>query len=333
MMNLRMPAEWEPHEGTWISWPWNLDTFPDGKLKNVEEIYLQMIEALTSGEKVFLLVNDEKTEEMVRKRLKKGTNERNLFIYQIHTEDVWFRDYGPIFVVRNQNGKREIAMTHWIFNAWGNKWPPLDHDTVIPSKIEKIIEVPRFEPGIVLEGGSIDVNGKGTLMTTEQCLLNKNRNPTLTKGQIEKKLSEFLGITHFIWLGEGIIGDDTDGHIDDIARFVNEDTVVYTIEKNRENETRLKNSTDQNGKKLNLIEMLMPGKIPGAWTQAPASYCNFYIGNSVVLVPIYHHPNDKIALRILEDAFPKRKVIGIYCEDLVYGFGSIHCVTQQQPLA
>lgn len=324
----RMPAEWEPHEATWLSWPWCPETFPKETLSEVQDIWVQMIEALAAGEKVHLLVNDARTEEEVRKKLRV---EKNVFIHQVRTEDVWIRDYGPIFVRQEDR----IIMTDWIFNAWGGKWPPLERDSRIPSEIEKLTGIPRIETGLVLEGGSIDVNGKGVLMTTEQCLLNKNRNPSLSKAQIEAKLSEFLGIHHFIWLLEGITGDDTDGHVDDIARFTNKNTVFYALERNsddpnfeplQENLKRLKRE------KLTIVELPMPGEVPGVHGRAPASYTNFYIGNSVVLVPIYHHHNDKIALSLLKDAFPTREVIGIYCEKLVYGFGAIHCVTQQQPV-
>ncbi|HLN88429.1 MAG TPA: agmatine deiminase family protein, partial [Candidatus Binatia bacterium] len=251
--------------------------------------------------------------------------------------DVWFRDYGPIFV-KNQN--HELAMLQWDFNSWGEKYEDLLRDKHVPDFINHKMGLRCFKPNIVLEGGSIDVNGKGTLLTTAQCLLNKNRNPTLDKTQIEKYLADYIGASHFIWLKCGILGDDTDGHIDDLARFVNPGTIVcaYQEDENdedydvlRENYEILCNSVDQDGKKLKIVKLPMPKVISDEGQRLPASYTNFYIGNEKVLVPTFEQKNDRKALSILQDLFPTRKIVGIQCVDLVYGFGTIHCISQQQP--
>lgn len=335
-----MPAEWDRHEATWLSWPKDPVTWPD-RVPQAEEIFIKMITALSPHETVNLLVNDAKTEENVSKRLKiAGANLKNVKIHKMITVDSWIRDYGPIFIVRGEGEKKEIAYTDWIFNAWGGKYADLAKDTVIPEKLESILKMPRFETRLVLEGGSIDVNGAGTLLTTEQCLLTPTRNPHLSKEGIEKALSDYLGIKHVIWLGEGIVGDDTDGHVDDIVRFVGPKTVICALEEDksdanypmlRENYERLKEAVDQDGRKLEVIPFPMPGKVMSDQGRLPASYANFYIANHVVLVPVFGHKNDKIALAILKEMFPKREITGIHCEPLVWGLGAIHCVTQQQP--
>ena len=251
--------------------------------------------------------------------------------------DVWFRDYGPIFV-RNT---KELAMVHWKFNSWGEKYEELLKDAQIPNIIGQEMKLPCFEPGIVLEGGSIDVNGLGTLLTTEQCLLNKNRNACLPKEQVEKYLEDYLGVNHVIWLRSGIAGDDTDGHVDDLARFVNPTTIVCAYEDSddengkalKQNYQILCQSTDQNGKQLNIIKLPMPGNVEYKRKRLPASYTNFYIGNKTVLVPTFKSEKDKAALSILQKLFPERKVVGIDCRDLICGFGAIHCISQQQPTA
>ncbi len=347
----RMPAEWERHEATWLSWPKDPVTWP-GRVPQAEEIFIKMITVLSPHETVNLLVNDAKTEENVSKRLKAaGTDLKNVKIHKIVTVDSWIRDYGPIFIIRERKGVRpldsrgltpfrEIAYTDWIFNAWGGKYADLAKDNVIPEKLEPVLKIPRFETRLVLEGGSIDVNGSGTLLTTEQCLLTNTRNPHLSKEGIEKALSDYLGIKHVIWLGEGIVGDDTDGHVDDIVRFVGPKTVICALEEDehdanypmlKENYERLKQAVDQDGKKLEVIPFPMPGKVMSDEGRLPASYANFYIANHVVLVPVFGHKNDKFALAILKEMFPKREIAGIHCEPLVWGLGAIHCVTQQQP--
>jgi agmatine deiminase len=266
-----------------------------------------------------------------------GINLNRVHIYVSDYADVWFRDYGPIFV---RNPHHELAMIHWDFNSWGEKYETLLKDKEIPDVINKDMQLKCFKPGIVLEGGSIDVNGEGTLLTTEQCLLNSNRNPHLNKQKIEQYLSEYLGVHHFIWLKRGILGDDTDGHIDDLARFVNPTTIVCAYEDDsndadydalKENYDLLCKSADQDGKPLKIIKLPMPKVESDEGYRLPASYTNFYIGNTKVLVPVFDHPNDQKALEILQELFPTRKVVGICCKDLVYGFGTLHCISQQQP--
>ncbi len=334
-LGFTMPAEWGPHEATWLSWPTNSITWPDC-LKAVEDIYMQMIQALTPYEKVHLLVDDEGVKEQILNRmLKNNIPEEQVRFFVIPTVDSWIRDYGPIFV---RNKKGELAYTHWQFNAWGGKYEDLAQDNLVTEQLQ--IPYPEFKINRELEGGSVDVNGCGSVLTTEQCLLNPNRNSDLNKGQIESLLNENLGTKHVIWLGEGIVGDDTDGHIDDIARFVNPSTIVCAVESDpkdenyallKDNLKRLNHSKDQDGKPLKIIELPMPGKIESSEGRLPASYANFYIANGVVLVPLYGHKNDKIALNILEDVFADRTVVGIPCAPLVLGLGAIHCVTQQQP--
>lgn len=336
----RMPAEWESHEGTWIAWPHNKSHWP-GKFKPIPAVFARLAELIAESEKVFILINDKKMEKEAKAELKKQKIPQkllnNIFFYQIPTNSSWTRDFSPIFV---KNSKGQMAITDWIFNTWGGKYPPWNLDDIVPRKIGKILQIPVIEPGIVMEGGSIETNGKGTVITTEQCLLNKNRNPQLTKKQIEKYLHYYLGATNILWLKKGIIGDDTDGHIDDIARFVNENTVVCIVEKNRKdpnwkitkkNFKDLKKMKDQNGKPFKIIAMPMPTPIIYKKQILPASYANFYITNKSVLVPTFNCPKDQEALKILQKCFPSRKVIGLDCVDLVWGLGTIHCSTQQQP--
>ena len=336
-----MPAEWERHEATWLAWPYDLDSFP--KIKQVEKTYLKIIKALSDGEDVNLLVKDSKAQASIKTMLKRNNidlKKINLFVRDY--ADVWFRDYGPIFVVNKD--KKQLAMTKWIFNAWGEKYRELLKDNQIPYFICEKTQIPLFKPGIVLEGGSIDVNGKGTLLTTEQCLLAKSRNPHLSRAAIEDYLKNYLGASNIIWLKSGIKGDDTDGHIDDIARFVNPTTVLCAYENNhkdsnysvlKENFEILLGAKDQDGKKLNVIKMPMPTSLSrfvgGENTRLPMSYLNFYISNKTVLVPTFRDKNDKEALAILSNAFQKRKIVGIDSSELIYGLGSIHCITQQQP--
>jgi len=332
-LGYRMPAEWEKHDATWLAWPKDPDTFPKGIIEIVESIYIRMIEALAQGEKVNLLVDDKATEEKVASMLKTSNN---VFFHYIKTADVWIRDYGPIFVKNRDN----IAVTKWIFNSWGNKYESLLKDNESGMTVTKLTDLEIFETKIVLEGGSIDTNGLGSCITTEQCLLNENRNPKLTKKEIEKHLQGYLGFTNFIWLKEGLEGDDTDGHVDDIARFVNENTVICMIEENqndenyrvlKENFEILKTAKDQDGNKINVIPIPMPMRIAIPERRLAASYANFYIGNSVVLLPIFNDKNDEKVISIFEKLFPDRDIVGINCEALVYGYGGIHCITQQQP--
>lgn len=332
-----MPAEWEKHDAVWMAWPHDITTFSD-RIEKVEEIYIEIIEAIYESEDVNLFVKDAGMKAKVAELLQKKNidiEKINFFLYDY--ADVWIRDYGPIFVV---NDNKKLAMVHWIFNAWGGKYEELMKDTQIPSLINRKMKLNCFKPRIVLEGGSIDVNGKGTLLTTEQCLLNKNRNPNLGKKEIEEYLKDYFGVNHIIWLKKGIVGDDTDGHVDDIARFVAPSTILCAYEEDRmdENYTALKEnydilleSKDQDGNSMNIIKLPLPGFIGDKHGRLPASYTNFYIGNRAVLVPIFGDENDKRTLNIIQKIFPDRKAVGINCTDLVYGLGAIHCITQQQP--
>jgi len=329
-----MPAEWERHEATWLTWPKNPTTFPPRLMDEVEQIYVTMIEGLAPGERVNLLVDDTITIEKVSSLLE---NDDNVVFHTIKTADVWVRDYGPIFL-KNSNS---IAATKWIFNAWGNKYEDLRLDHEIGKKIAQSTGTRIFEPNMVLEGGSIDVNGAGTCITSKQCLLNKNRNPQLNQDQIAQFLKEYLGVTKVIWLDSGVAGDDTDGHVDDIARFVNKNTIICMTEDNPEDENYeplqknlqiLHETSNQKGDKIQIVPIRMPQKVDSEEGRLPASYANFYIGNAVVLVPTYDDPNDSQALNTLQTLFPDRKVVGINCKPLLYGLGAIHCVTQQQPI-
>ena len=332
-----MPAEWQKHDAIWLAWPYDPTTFPD-RVERVEATYVQIVKEIHESEEVNLFVIDEPTRKKAIAMFSKAAiNLDRVHIHVSDYADVWFRDYGPIFV---RNPHHELAMIHWDFNSWGEKYETLLKDKEIPDVINKEMAIRCFKPGIVLEGGSIDVNGEGTLLTTEQCLLNSNRNPNLNKQKIEQYLSEYLGVCHFIWLKRGILGDDTDGHIDDLARFVSPSTIVCAFEDNendadydalKENYDLLCQSEDQNGKPLRIIKLPMPKVVSDEGYRLPASYTNFYIGNTKVLMPIFDHPNDKKALAILQELFPTRKVIGICCKDLVYGFGTLHCISQQQP--
>jgi len=336
-----MPAEWRVHEATWLSWPKDPETWP-GRVPQVENIFLQMMAALAPNETVNLLVDDEETEQLVGSRCTfAGAN--NIRFHRIPTADSWIRDYGPNFLVDDRG---ELAFNDWRFNAWGNKYEELKQDDSIPQRLESLLKAPRFEPGIVMEGGSIEVNGAGVVLTTEQCLLNRNRNPSLNQIQIEECLKAFLGVQKVLWLKEGIVGDDTDGHIDDLARFVSPTTIVCAVEEDRadanyeilqDNLQRLRAMTDVQGQAFEIVTLPMPGVVGGTSTDTrnldrlPASYANFYIANQVVLAPIFGHDNDSRAIETLQQLFPDCRVVGINCEPLVWGMGTIHCVTQQQP--
>ena len=328
-----MPAEWEKHEATWLVWPKDPDTFPKGIIEPVEEAYTRIISYLAKGEKVNVLVDDKETEDRVLSML---SDKKNILFHHIKSADVWVRDYGPIFIKKNN----EVVATKWTFNSWGNKYKELLMDNETGMKIAESAKSKIFEPGMVLECGSIETNGLGTCITTEQCLLNKNRNPKLSKDEIENYLESYLGFDNIIWLKNGIEGDDTDGHVDDIARFVNENTVVCMVEKNldddnyknlKENFRILKESYDQGGKKINVIPISMPRKMEISGRRLAASYANFYIGNASILVPTFNDKNDEKAISIIGKFFPGKEIIGIDCKDLVYGYGGIHCITQQQP--
>jgi len=339
-LGYRMPAEWERHEAIWLSWPYDLDSFP--QIEKVEMAYVDIIKAIHRSEIVNLLVKDELMLGQVVEMLRAAAVDLDkVKFHQMSYADVWFRDYGPTFVLNRQKerGKGRLAMVNWIFNAWGEKYPELMADSRIPCLMNDDLLLDCFMPGIVLEGGSIDVNGCGTVLTTEQCLLNENRNPSLSKEEIEVYLKEYLGVSKVIWLKKGIAGDDTDGHVDDVARFVNPSTVLCAYEDDpedenyqvlKENYELLCQETDQDGNPLKVIKLPMPGFV-GMERRLPASYANFYIGNDVVMVPMFGHKNDKAAQKIIQEAFLDRKVVGINCKEMVNGLGTVHCISQQQP--
>lgn len=332
-----MPAEWEPHNAVWISWPHNEMTFPN--LPAVEQAYYEFIAHIHTSEVVEIFVPSAVVHRKVRSRLREmGVNLERIVLHTNDYSDVWIRDYGPTFVLNR--ALNETAMVRWNFNAWGEKYEDQIQDGKIPGLMNRWMNLPVFEPGIVLEGGSIDVNGKGTVLTTRACLLNKNRNPHLSADEIEEFLREYLCVEKVIWLNDGIVGDDTDGHVDDIARFVGPSTVVcaYEPDVNDENHAALhdnyqilRESCDQNGQPLTVIKLPMPAPVEADGERYPASYTNFYIGNTVVIVPVFGDPHDEEALRILGGIFSDRTVVGVNARAMVEGYGTFHCATQQQP--
>ncbi|MBX6325044.1 MAG: agmatine deiminase family protein [Chthoniobacterales bacterium] len=349
-----MPAEWEPHAATWLSWPRREGiSFPDS-FDRVMPALREMVEALLESEQVCINICNRAHEAEAREVLRGLPTERISF-YVVPTNEPWCRDHGPIFLTRDMRwgrldaeprdvGPREdapapLAVVDWDYNAWGNKYPPFDLDEIVPTRIAEILNVPVFYPGMILEGGSIDANGAGALLTTESCLLNSNRNPNLSREQIEQRLRDYLGVRDILWLGKGIAGDDTDGHVDDLARFVAERRVVTVVEKNpsdgnygalQENLERLR-AVRIDGSPIEIITLPMPGEIVREGARLPASYANFYIANNCVLAPTFADPADEIALSILRDCFPNRRVVGIDCRELIWGLGAFHCLTQQQP--
>ncbi len=339
----RMPAEWARHEATWLSWPKNPLTFPKETLAAVEAVFVRMIVALSHGETVKVLIDDQAMGDRVLDlAAQEGADRSKLRLIPIKSADVWIRDYGPTFLLNRKTQQK--AAVKWTFNAWGGKYDDLLYDNVTGEDIVRKSDVRTFRPGIVLEGGSIDVNGTGTVLTTEQCLLNRNRNPRLNKAQIEEYLRQYLNVDRIIWLLSGIEGDDTDGHIDDFARFVSETEVLCAHSRDntqtntevlKRNLAILREATDQDGHQLVVRQLPLPKPLfleeEERWL--PASYANFYIGNESVLLPVFKDRNDAKAVQMLENAFPEREIVPIEAVDLVYGYGGIHCVTQQEPLA
>jgi agmatine deiminase len=335
-----MPAEWEPHAATWLSWPRREGiSFPNA-FDRVQPTLRQMVEALLTSEPVCINVCNETHEGEVRQILQ-GLAVDHLTFHRIPTNEPWCRDHGPIFLTRPDSGLAglRLAVVDWDYNAWGGKYPPCDFDEVVPTRVAEILGLPVFYPGMILEGGSIDVNGGGALLTSESCLLNPNRNPTLGRAEIEQRLRDYLGVKDIFWLGDGIEGDDTDGHIDDLSRFVSERTIVTVIEENREdaNYQPLQENLERlrairwKGEPFEIITLPMPGKIVREDLRLPASYANFYIANKCVLLPTFRDPSDAIAESILAKLFPTRRIISIDCTELIWGLGAFHCLTQQQP--
>lgn len=332
------PAEWAKHTATWLSWPHKEESWP-GKIATIYKPYCEFIRAVSEGELVRINIVDDQMKAFAITQLQlAGVDMRKIEFFDFPTNDAWCRDHGPAFLINPET--KQKAIVDWGYNAWGNKYPPYDLDDVIPTKIAQRFNLPVYHPGIVMEGGSVDFNGKGTVLTTTACLLNKNRNPHLNQQQIEGYLQNYYGAEQVLWLGDGIVGDDTDGHIDDITRFVNEDTVVTVIEENKadknysilqENLQTLKTMRLLNSKQLNIIELPMPSPVYYDGQRLPASYANFYIANAAVIVPTYRCSNDDRALEILRSCFPGRKVTGIDSTDIIWGLGSFHCLSQQEP--
>ena len=301
--------------------------------------YAEFIKIVAEGELVRINVKDEQMAAFAKEQLiAVGADLTKIEFYLFPTNDAWCRDHGPAFLINPDT--KEKVIVDWDYNAWGGKYPPFDLDDVIPTKIGERLGYKVFHPGIVMEGGSVDFNGKGTILTSTACLLNKNRNPHLSKEQIEDYLRNFYGAEQILWLNDGIVGDDTDGHIDDITRFVNEDTVVTVVEDNPEDENyhilqenleTLRTMRLLNGKPLNIIELPMPDPVIYDDQRLPASYANFYIANSAVIVPTYRCTKDEEAIEILQQCFPDRKVVGIDSTDIIWGLGSFHCLSQQEP--
>ena len=342
-LGFRMPAEWEPHEATWLGWPHELTDWP-GKFAPIPWAFAEIVRHLSCVEKVYLLVQDAVSEKRVKSILNKsGANLDAVTFFRVPTDRGWMRDSGPICVT---NASGEVAFNHFVFNGWA-KYANHKRDAVAVTKVNRTLKRRLWQPvhkgrRVVLEGGSIDVNGKGTLLTTEECLLSKvqERNPGFTREDYAEVFREYLGVTNVLWLKNGIAGDDTHGHVDDLARFVDPSTVVTVVEENaadinyaplQENLTLLKYVRDQDGRSLRIETLPMPAPVYFDGQRLPASYANFYIANKIMLVPTFTDPNDRIALNTLAKLFPDREVIGIPCRDLVLGLGTIHCMTQQQP--
>ncbi len=340
----RTPAEWERHHATWLTWPRREGiSFPE-KYEAVPAVYAALIRELVRGEQVSVNVWDAGMESWVRGLLDRhGVPLANVAFHAFPAYEPWCRDHGPIFLVRDTPGpagRRERAVVDWDYNAWGGKYPPCDLDDAVPRHVARLRALPLFTPGMVLEGGAIDVNGRGSLLTTESCLLNPNRNPNLTRTEIEQRLRDYLGVTQILWLGEGIAGDDTDGHVDDLTRFVDPTSVVTVVEQDpaddnfaplQDNLRRLQLMKTEAGTPLRVIILPMPRRVEHNGQRLPASYANFYIANERVVVPTYRDPHDGSALEILRGVFPDRRVVGLDSTDLVWGLGSFHCITQQEP--
>jgi agmatine deiminase len=347
-LDFRMPAEWEPHEATWIGWPQNASDWP-GKFGAIPWVYAEIVRLLAQREQVNILVNDVTIERRAAGVLRRaGVQPERICFWHWATNRVWLRDSGPIFVKKASGG---IAITDWKFNAWA-KYDDWQLDNLIPGHVAKAFRTKPWQPTVtlangsehrlVLEGGSIDVNGAGTLITTEECLLSEvqQRNPGVSREQLERAFRDYLGIDQVLWLDRGIVGDDTHGHVDDITRFVAPSTIVTAVEPNMadenhaplaENLNRLKASRTPDGKQWTIVELPLPRPVVFRGQRLPASYANFYIANGLVLVPTFNDPNDRVALGILAELFPDREVVGIHAVDLVWGLGTLHCMTQQQP--
>lgn len=338
-LGYRFPAEFEKHEATWLSWPHKEASWP-GKLDAVYPYYAQFVKALAESEKVRINVADEAMKNFALGHLvTAGVNLAQVAFFFHPTNDAWCRDHGPAFLI-NPDAEQKKVIVDWGYNAWGGKYPPFDLDDVIPTLIGKEFNIPVFHPGIVMEGGSVEFNGAGTLLTSTACLLNPNRNPHLNQEEIEEYLRNYYGVDQILWVDEGVVGDDTDGHIDDTVRFVNENTVLTVVEENPADENyellqhnlkQLKAMRLPNGQALNIRQLPMPDAVVYDDQRLPASYANFYIANTSVIVPTFRCAKDEQALEIIQSCFPTRKVIGIDSTEIIWGLGSFHCLSQQEP--
>jgi agmatine deiminase len=336
------PAEWTRHGATWISWPRPEGISFPGRYQECIDNIVEVIRVIAEFEPVRLNVANVDYEEIVRARLAyRKVSMRRIKFHHIRTNECWTRDHGPAFVLRSRRGRTDAAVVDWGYNAWGGKYPPYDADDAVPTRVAEALKLPVFYPGIVMEGGAVDFNGAGTVLTTTSCLLNKNRNPHLSKTEVEQYLKDYYGQRHVIWLGDGIAGDDTDGHIDDLARFVNARTIVMGVEANPRDANyrvlqrarkRLERLRDQDGLAFELVELPMPRPVVHRQQRLPATYMNFYFVNNGLLVPTFGDArNDAKAIDILQRLLPTRRVVGVDCRRLIWGLGAMHCLTQQQP--
>lgn len=341
LLGYRWPAEWEPHAATWLAWPHNRDSWP-GRFAPVPAAYAEIVRALQGREHVHVNVGSETLEASARDTLRAAGIDPDCGItfHRIATNDAWARDHAGIVVVREHAGRRERAVLDFGFDAWGKKYGPWDLDDAVPRQMAEALGLPRFETSVVLEGGSVDGNGRGTVLTTESCLLNPNRGAGRDRERMERLLADWLGATHVLWLGEGIDGDDTDGHVDDLTRFVGPSTVVTVVEDDasdpnhgplRANLERLRGMRDQDGTPLAIATLPMPPAVIIEGQRCPASYANFYLANGVCLLPTFGVPADARAAAVLGELLPDREVVGIPCRDLVLGLGAVHCLSQQEP--
>jgi agmatine deiminase len=332
--NYYLPPEWHPHDATWLSWLHNEDTWPSHILQNSLPIYKEFIGHLALGEKVRINIQPNTSDEINEQLHLAGVKMSNIKLFEHPTDDSWCRDHGPDFLIHKEQSEKLVL--NWQYNCWGEKYPPFVKDNGIPLKIAESLGLQTLSIPMVLEGGSFDVNGEGVLLTTESCLLNKNRNPHLSQQQIENYLKKYLRQEEIVWLKEGIIGDDTDGHIDDIARFVSNDKIVvastHTKDENfvtlTRNRSLLKNNYNE---RFEVIDLPMPNKLMVDEVLVPASYCNFYIANNKVIVPIFDDPNDWEALSVLGECFPNKEIIGLDSSKIIYGLGSFHCLSKHEP--
>jgi agmatine deiminase len=354
-LGYRMPAEWEQHTATWIAWPHNASDWP-GRFQPIPWVYAEIVRQLAAVEQVHILVQNAETEKRARGVLKRaqvstgsGAPSRtgSVFFHRWPTNRVWTRDSGPIFV----KSGGALAITNWKFNAWA-KYPDWELDNALPERVAELLQLPSFTPAVtladgtrhelVLEGGSIDTNGDGVLLTTEECLLSpvQQRNPGVSREQLEHAFHDYLGIEQVLWMNRGIAGDDTHGHVDDITRFVDRNTIVTVVETQREDENhhplaenldRLRNARNREGQPFRVVELPLPSPVIFEGQRLPASYANFYVANGLVLVPTFNDANDRHALNTLAELFPRHRVVGIHCVDFIWGLGALHCMTQQQP--